>query len=205
VRVPLILALSLGIAGLAVADRLITIPLGRKVPFGRVKLDSFMELSPSHACDRFIGVGVSPEIEIDYHGEGSKNGPNRDTLDFSYNYVTPITNQSPGLSVGLRDIANRTRQGRQFYLAATWRMAVDTVGRGNLPLEATIGFMQGSRALPFVGVSIPFSDDLRFQVEDDGTRIAVGVEWRGFSNLVGVRAFVRDQRGFVGANLTLKF
>jgi hypothetical protein len=205
VRVPLSLALSLACASLCAADRLITIPLGRKIPFQNVKFDSFTELSSADSWDRFIGIGISPEFELDYHGERFRGGKMQDTFDFSYNYVAPIMNQAPGISVGVEDMLNRTVEGRRVYLAATWRMSVDSIGRGNLPLDATIGVSQGSRALPFVGVSIPFAQDLRFLVEDDGTRIATGFEWRGFGNMVGAKLFVRDQAVMVGANLTLRF
>ncbi|MFI5385297.1 MAG: hypothetical protein ACHQ50_04165 [Fimbriimonadales bacterium] len=204
-RRPLLIAILLGIASTALPDRLITIPLGRKITFDTFKIDGFAELSNLGTWDRFVGFGISPEFEVDYHGERIDSGPTRDTLDLSYNYVTPIMNQSPGISVGVQDALNRMRGGRRFYVAATWRQAVDTIGTGNLPLEATLGVSQGSRTLPLVGVSLPFSQDLRLLAEDDGVRIASGIEFRLFKNALGVRLIVRDQDVMVGANLTLRF
>lgn len=195
----------MGVAPICGADRLITIPLGRKIPFMNLKLDTFSELSRSRTWDRFIGFGVTPEIEADYHGERIDDGPMRDTLDLSYNYVAPIINQSPGISLGVQDLLNRTRNGRQFFVATNWRMAVDTIGKGNLPLDVTLGISQGSRALPLVGVSIPFAQDLRLLAEDDGVHIASGIEFRSSNNQFGARLIVRDQDVMVGANLTLRF
>src|SRR5579862_7670689 len=62
VRCPLLLALSLGIASVAVADRLITIPLGRKIPFDDFKFDTFIDLSNGQTWDRFVGFGLTPDF-----------------------------------------------------------------------------------------------------------------------------------------------
>jgi hypothetical protein len=205
VRRLLFLTLLLGVASISCADRLITIPLGRKIPFQNFKLDSFMDLAHGRAWDRFLGVGVSPEIEVDYHGERIDGGQMRDSFDFSYNYVPPILNQSPGISVGVLDALNRTNDHRKLYLAATWRMAVDNIGNGNIPMDATLGISYGRQTLPFVGVSAPFTENLRLLVEDDGVRIAAGLELRTLSNHLGLRAFVRGQSVMVGASLTMRF
>lgn len=202
---PLLLTLLVGVASNSFADRVITIPMGRKIPFRSFKIDTFEELSRGRTWDRFIGVGVSPEIEVAYHGERIANGPARDTFDVSYNYVTPIINAAPGLSVGVQDVLNRTRDHRRYYVAATWRMAVDNVGNGNLPMDVTLGISQTYRLFPMVGVSIPFSENLRLLVEDNGARIASGFELRLFKNAFGARFIVRDQTVMVGANLTLRF
>src|SRR5579862_6276184 len=162
VRYLLCLALAFGLATGAFADRLITIPLGRKVLFDDFKFDSFIEMSSGRTWDRYVGFGLTRQIEIDYHGEKIDHGPMRDTFDFSYNYLAPIMNQSPGISVGIQDALNRTQNGRRAYIAATWRQSVDDIGHGNLPLEATLGYSQGSSGAGFVGVSIPLSEQVRF-------------------------------------------
>jgi hypothetical protein len=198
------LALTLA-AATSFADRVITVPMGRKIPFGVFKLDTFFELSHSRSFDRWLGVGISPEIELAYHGERIDGGPVRDTIDISYNYVTPLTNQSPGISAGIQDVANRTRDGRQLYLAVTWRTAADNIGMGNVPFDVTLGIAQGDRTHPFVGVSMPFSESLRLLVESNGNRIASGVDLRLFNSAFAARLVIRDQDVMVGANLTLKF
>jgi len=205
VRFPLLLALALSVVASAAADRLITIPTGRKIPFMDIKFDSFADLSAAKNWDRFVGIGVSPEIELDYHGERFAGGPMKDTFNASYNYVPPITNQSPGLSIGVQDILNRTREGRRYFIAATWRESVDNVGSGNLPMDVTIGVSQGARALPMVGVNLPVSERFRLLVEHDGFRLAAGLEYRALKNAFGARVIVRDQSVMVGANLTLRF
>ncbi|HVT10645.1 MAG TPA: hypothetical protein VHE55_00130 [Fimbriimonadaceae bacterium] len=204
-RRPLLLALSLCLASSALADRVITVPMGRKIPFGEFKIDSFFELSNAKTWDRFVGIGVTKDFELDYYGERFANGPMRDTFNLSYNYLPPIMNESPGISVGVNDVLNRTAEGRRFYLAVTWRTAVDSIGSGNLPMDVTLGVSQGSTLLPFVGVSLPFGDPLRLLVEDDGFRIAAGVELKAFKNSFAARLLVRDQDVMLGANLTLRF
>lgn len=205
VRCPLLLALSLCVASSAVADRLITIPIGRKLPYGEFKFDSFAELSNAKTWDRFIGVGITKDFEIDYHGERFANGPMRDTFNVSYNYLPPIINEAPGISVGVQDVLNRTAEGRRVYLAVTWRTAVDSIGSGNLPMDVTLGVSQGSTALPLVGISLPLGDPVRLLVEDDGFRIAAGFEFKAFKNAFAARLLVRDQDVMLGANLSLKF
>jgi hypothetical protein len=179
--------------------------MGRKIPFRTFKIDTFYELSNGRTFDRWVGVGVTPEIEFDYHGERIGGGPVRDSFDVSYNYVTPLMNQSPGISVGIQDVPNRTRDGRRFYLAATWRIAADNVGMGNVPFDVTLGVSQGERTLPFVGVSMPFTEALRGLAESNGSRIAVGVDLRLFKSAFAGRFVVRDRDVMVGANLSLKF
>lgn len=203
-RSSLLLALTL-VATTSFADRVITVPMGRKIPFGEFKFDAFQELSRARSFDRWLGVGVSPEIELAYHGERINGGPVRDTLDFSYTYISPLTNQSPGISAGVQDVANRTRDGRRIYVAVTWRTAADNIGSGNVPMDVTLGVAQGSRTLPFVGVSLPFSDSLRLLVESNGNRIASGLDLRLFNSAVAARLVVRDQDVMVGANVTLRF
>lgn len=199
-------ALSLLVlAASASADRLITIPLGRKIPFHQIKFDTFAELSRARSLDRFVGIGVTPEIELDYHGERIDGGPLRDTFDASYNLVAPFTGLTPGISVGLQDGLNRTRNGRRAYLAVTFRNPVDNIGNGNLPLDVTLGISQGDRTRPFLGVSIPMSESLRLQVEHDGYRIASGLEYRLFEDAFGARLIVRDQDVMAGLNFRLKF
>jgi hypothetical protein len=205
VRPILFLALTLGLVSRSCADRLISIPLGRKIPFEMFKIDSFVELSHGRTWDRFLGVGLTPDIEIDYHGERRAGGPMRDTFDASYTYLTPIINQSPGISLGVQDGLNRTADGRRFYLALTFREAVDNIGNGNLPLEATIGVFMGPRTAGFVGVSIPFSDALRLLAEHDGTRISAGLEYRALKDTFGLRILTRDSEVMLGANLRLRF
>ncbi len=201
-RCPLSLALSLCVASFAAGDRLITIPIGRKIPFDSLKLDSFFDM---RSWDRFVGFGVTADFDIDYHGEQIDHGPMRDTFDFSYNYLAPIVDQSPGLSAGVQDLLNRTRNGRRFYVATTWRQASDTIGNGTLSLELTIGVAQGSRTLPFVGVAIPFAESLRLLTEHDGYRLASGIEVRALRGALAAKIIERDQDVLIGASLTLRF
>lgn len=204
-RIPLLLALSVGLAPACLADRLITIPIGRKIPFRSIKVDSFAELSSARSLDHWIGVGVTPEFELSYHRERIADGPLRDTFDVAYNYVTPLINQAPGISAGVQDVLNQTRDGRRFYLAVTWRQAADNIGMGNVPFEVTLGISQGDRTLPFVGASLPLTESLRLLAESNGNRIASGLELRLFRNQFGARLIVRDQDVMLGANLTLRF
>lgn len=204
-RAPLVLTLTLGVAAISFADRVITVPMGRKVPFRSFKIDTFYELSRARSFDRWVGIGISPEFEVAYRGERINGGEVRDSLDIAYNYVTPLTNQAPGISVGVQDVANRTRDGRRFYLAVTWRTAADNIGMGNVPFDVTLGLSQGDRTLPFVGVSMPFTENFRGLAESNGNRIATGFELRLFRNAFAGRLIIRDQDVMVGATLNLKF
>jgi len=201
----MLLALSLGVASTAVADRLITIPLGRKIGFDEFTVDSFVELSNGDSLDRFVGIGITQDFELDYHGERIDDGPMRDTIDFSYNYLPPIIDQLPGISVGVEDVLNRTSEGRRYYLATTWESSADNIGSGNLPVELTLGIAQGVELKPFVGASLPLGTNANFLVEHDGYRLSTGFEFHAPKSGVAARVFVRDQEVLVGANLTLRF
>ncbi len=197
--------LALSVFGWASADWLIGIPIGRKIPYRQVKVDFLSELSRSRSLERRIGVGITPELEVDYHGERLNGGTLRDTLDAQYNFIAPFTGTAPGISFGILDALNRTADGRRVYAVVTFRNAVDNIGNGNLPLDVSLGVSQGDRARAFVGVSLPLSDNLRAQVEHDGFRLSSAIEYRLFDNALGARIAVRETDVLVGANFTLRF
>ncbi len=188
--------------GTASADRLITIPLGRKVTYRTMRLDSFAEIAHGRTIDYYLGLGVTPDIEFAIKGEKLPGGSLRSTFDISYNYIAPIVNQAPGISVGVQDVLNQTRDHVRVYAAITWRIGLDT---GNVPLETTLGVAQGRRLTPFVGVQLPFSDTFRLLAEHNGYRVAAGIEVRAFRNKFGARLLFRDEDTMLGANLTLRF
>jgi len=205
VRCPLILALTLGVIATSSAERLITIPLGRKIPFGAVEIDSLFEISNGDTWDRYIGFGITPDFELDYHGERIDQGPMRDTFDLSYNYLPPITDQLPGISFGVEDALNRTVEGRRYYLVTTWRESAENVGGGGGPLELTLGIAQGSQLKPLIGASLPLGENAGLLVEDDGYYLSAGFELHAPKSGLAGRLIVRNQEVLVGANLSLRF
>lgn len=198
----LALALLLATSAAVQADRLISIPLGSKVTFGSMRWETFAELSRARTWDRYLAVGITKEYEIAYHGERIDDGPMRDTFDFAYQYIAPITDTFPGISVGVQDVLNRTRDGRRAYFAATFRQSLEGL---SAPAEVTLGMAQGRHLQAFVGVAFPLHPNFRILAEDNGERIASGVEFLAFDGALGGRILVRDQDLMVGATLTVKF
>lgn len=166
-----LLALSAG----AFADNLINIPIGRKVPYGTIRFEGLFQQSDLKLFLGHIDYGIDSNFDSRLTYEDYQGSRRVVTGDFSYNYVTPITGISPGISIGMLDVANRTADGRRPYIVNTYR-----VGGADLfnPVELSFGVMYAGRPLGFVGLSFPFSEQLRVLAEDDGRRVNAGFEWR---------------------------
>ena len=61
------------------------------------------------------------------------------------------------------------------------------------PVELSFGVQYHDRALGFVGLLFPFSEQFRFLAEDDGRRISTGFEWRQNDSL-SLRWLFEDSR-----------
>jgi hypothetical protein len=122
----------------------------------------------------------------------------------AYNYILPITDVSPGISVGLNDVLNRTRDGRSAYLAWTHRYGNIGELNQNVPTEFTMGVSSQQSGPFFVGLTVPLAEHLRLLAEHNGKRLTAGVELRPIPN-VGVRFLFRPDENLAGLWVSAKF
>lgn len=197
---PLLLAALLVLTGgSASADRLINIPTGKKLPFDEIRAEFVFGGHPAY--DRgFLGMGVGLQFDAELIYERLSPNPGFVSFNFAYNYVTPVTDVSPGVSVGVRDAMNKTSDGRAFYLATTFRIATDI----DAPAELTIGGGTQSLRGFFVGAMLPLTNRLRLLGEHDSLRWTAGLEVRPVQGLF-LRALFRQDRTQLSVGYAVRF
>jgi hypothetical protein len=197
---PYILAALAGLCAFAQGDRLIDIPLGRKIPSGVIRLEGQFDQSDASQSDAYLDWGVDSNWEASLHYENPVDARGRLTGDLSYNLIPPITGISPGISVGVQDLANNTGDGRRFYAASTFK--VDGTDLWT-PVELTLGASYDHQIRPFVGLSFPLDPRLRLMAEHDGFRISAGAEYKPTRNMA-LRWVVRGSVSELSLRLTTK-
>lgn len=191
------------LAATALSDRLITIPIGRKLPTFETRFEFQSESGHARFTRYYFAAGLTKTIDAEFRLDKIVGDPALGTLDLSYNFQPPITDLSPGLSVGVLDALNRSERGREFYGAITFRQGLQ-VEALNLYADATIGARIGRHQYPFLGVSLPFSDYVRLLIEHDGYDLRGGFELRPIKPL-GIRAVFEQGRTTLSLQIQHRF
>ena len=192
--------LLLAVAPLALADRLLTIPTARKLLDGSLRFESLRRLDRLGTGTDYLatafGNGYEAEARLLH-----RRGDDRATLDLTYNVVAAIPGFSPGIALGVQDLADQTRPGARLFGLFTNRVEF---GAGNVPFDVTVGLFVGRRVTPFVGAAVPLYAGLRLLAEHDGDMGRVGLE---ATPLRGLRARLVEGNGDLLGSLgyTVKF
>jgi hypothetical protein len=179
-----------------------TIPTGRKIPYGTVRLEYLSEFRSGRTTFGYLGLGIGTSFETEIRTEYFRGDKTVGTIDFAYNYISPIPGITPGISVGVQDLSESTVDGRRVYAALTFREPFETVN-GSVMADTTLGLYLHGPSIGFVGVSVPFSKEFRILVEHNGLRFTSGVEIRPVPS-VGVRLLYRESDTLVGVSWTGK-
>lgn len=191
-------------ASVAWADRLIGIPTGSKVPLGDARIGFLQQLGDRERWSAYCGFGITKALDGEVTAERGGRGSTVASCNVAYNLVAPLINYTPGISIGVVDILDRTEDGRGLYVAVTYRLSAEETQLFSAPVELTLGVGAGAFHGAFVGLALPFSNELRGVFEHDSRRISAGFEWRPLSGLA-IRYGVRDDQGFASATVSLRF
>ena len=186
----------------ASADRVVLVPTGKKLLRGQVRLEGLDR--PGDRGRLWLGTGLLQSFELEGVLSEERPGTWAGTFDFAYNHAPPITDISPGISVGVMDALNRTAEGRALYLAITYRYGNFGDLNQDVPTELTFGLWTRAEGLAFFGVSLPFSKELRFLAEHDSNRLAGGLELRPADGVAAKVIFEREGTA-LGLSLSLRF
>jgi hypothetical protein len=186
----------LALVAISDADRLITIPTARKLPFKTIRYELRFQPDSFGTRESLLGIGIGPAFETELRSLQIPSMGSTNTFDFAYNYIAAFPGVSPGISVGVQDAADQTREGRRFYGVTTYRVPC-TTANGDYPADVSLGMYAGRHWSPFVGVLIPFSQEIHLLAEDNGSVIAAGFEYRPTPSL-NLRFQVRDNRPLMG-------
>jgi hypothetical protein len=187
---------------IAHADRLISIPTARKLPFGTVSFEGMSEVR-GRTVEHYLDVGIGTSFELEAHSQRWLSGPTVGTFDVDYSYLAPIPDLAPGISLGVQDALDRTVQRRRYYAAITFRNIFET-SDGEVPADITLGAFLGHQSGAFVGVALPFSKAVWLLAEHDGYRISSGLELRPTA-WASARLIFRDQQTLFDLKLVHRF
>lgn len=185
------------------ADRLIFTPMGKKTPFNAIRLD-LLSIPSRDVAFGMISFGLTSQIELELYGESFDS----DRIDLagsaSFNLISPITDISPGISVGVQDFANNTRDGRNVYLATTYYFG--NIGQYNqdVPTIFTLGFSSRDQGFLFVNFALPLSENFRLVGEHDSYRISAGLEVMPFDGAM-LRFLFRQDEPMIGFRFARRF
>lgn len=172
-------ACVIGLTTVGFADRLITTPMGKKIPRNAAKLE-FLSQPSRDSVMGWIGYGVNESIEIEFYGESFDSNKITPGLNLSYNYLSPITDLAPGISFGVLDVTDQTREERGVYAAITFYFGNDGELNQNEPTIFTLGGWSRNGGSFFFNAAFPFSEQFRLIGENDGDRLAAGLEFEPF-------------------------
>lgn len=179
-------------------------PKATKLRSDRVQLDSFLLNGNSGNRTTYLGVGLGESFDFELVDNQKPGLSHRFSLDFSYNFLSPIADLAPGISFGVQDLLDRSDLGSGFYGAITWRLNnVDPINAAT-PVEFTIGAGTGRFRGAFVNARFPISNAVRIITEHDSREVSGGIELMPNSS-VRLRYTVRGDENFTSFSLSLKF
>lgn len=188
-------ALSLLAVLPAAADRLLFIPTGKKLPQGTVRGEWLFDGGDRERNRFYLGAGVTRNLEFEFltFSPAVSGGNRLDSLNLSYNYVDPVVGFVPGLTLGVRDLLNRS-EGRALFLATTYRIGLVGDYNSDTPAELTLGVGTKPYRGAFVGVTLPFTATFRVIAEHDSRDLRAGFELKPHRDLA-FRWFHQEQGG----------
>jgi len=186
------------------ADRLITIPTGSKIFSRNLKVESLFLPSESNRSITYVGYGIDQSFDAEIVIDRLSQNKARGTFNVSWNYVPAVVDVSPGITIGVRDGLDQTRDGRSIYLATSFRFFLDGEFNSDLYGEVVMGFGVGGFRGAFTGLSLPISPQFRLVAEYDSRRITAGLDYRP-DRAIQLRLLARDGVPFLGLVLTHRF
>ena len=153
----------------------------------------------------FFGVGLTTFIDAEIESDQLKDEKNFTQLNLDFNLNAPIPGLAPGISFGVQDATDQSPLGRREYMAISFQ---DNGGggllSGNATVETTMGVSVGHTTHFFIGASLPVNDQFRLMVEDDGTHVNTGAEFKtGFGPYV--RLVFREDQTLLSIGSTAHF
>jgi len=189
---------------IASADRLIEIPVGRKLPAGAARLEHLWEPGDFTRSRTYLGYGIDQGVEVEFLYDRIESRAGRIEVDLSYQYYPAFIDQVPAVRFGIRDLGNSGSRGNRVYVAATYLFTLEGELNANERGEFTVGAMSGGRNSIFVGILLPFSESLRVMAEHDGMRVTAGLELRPADGLA-LKWLFRPNQTLVSLSLSRRF
>lgn len=193
-----LIALSTG----AHADRIILTPSAYNLPPGSVKLEIARRESQGGLTQYWVNLGLVGGIEL----EGTRTETQRqqiDSLSLQYN-ILPDIGFTPAVSVGVRDVANKTDDGIAFYVAVGYRLPYMPPNPFIDEMYLFGGIGAGGIKGPFVGAEVRTPYHILLSAEYDSRVWNAAVSWEPVP-LLQLRLYSIDGETYYGASLAVSF
>lgn len=201
----LALTLYFVLTSVALAERLVFLPIGDRYANRDFRIESLFGTQSSDSRFTFVGFGFGNAFDAEITLESKRPGlRDQGALDLSYNYIPAIPDLSIGVSAGIQDVTNQTRSKRSFYVAITSRFNNYEDYNSESPSELTLGAGTGRYKGLFVAIRQPITNQLHFLAEYDTSALMAGLEY-SLSRELRLRCLVQDQRTFLGASFAAHF
>ncbi len=183
--------LGIMLCACAHADRVIETPTGRLLYPHYLKAELGL-LNSDRARERWlVNWRVGNYVELSAVRSGFTGVAELTGVQF--NLYPEIPNYTPGISVGVTDLFDRSPNGRGYYLALSY--SVPTLGETPLDYDLRVHLGFGIRGVPafFIGFEIPLTNHLFALAEHTGRGINTALVWQPVPQLQ-VRASIIQNR-----------
>ncbi len=167
------------------ADQVFFLPTGYTLQPSEVRISWLSQTDAMRKQTAIIGAGITWGWEVNGIWEKSKSQSKTVSLNIQHSIVQPYPDLFPGISVGILDILNETKEGRSFYVAGTWQTNIytdwATDERGSITVGAGTKRFRGA----FVSLYLPLYRRLSLLGEHDSRNLLVGFELIPFQSVKG--------------------
>lgn len=193
-----VIALATGVR----ADRIILTPSAYNLPPGSAKIEIARRESHGGLTQYWAQLGLVGGFEI----EGLRTETRSrqvDSLSLQYN-ILPDIGFTPAVSVGVRDIANKTEDGIAFYLAVGYRLPYMPPNPFIDEMYLFGGIGAGGIKGAFVGTEVRTPYHILLSAEYDSRTWNAAVSWEPVP-LLRLRLYSIDGETYYGASLSVSF
>ncbi|MER3473601.1 MAG: hypothetical protein C4335_06110 [Armatimonadota bacterium] len=186
----------------ATADRVVLTPSAYNLPPGSAKLEIARRESKGGLTQYWMNLGLVGGIEV----EGLRletSSRHLDTLSLQYN-ILPDIGFTPAISAGVRDIANKTAEGRAIYLAVGYRLPYMPPNPFIDEMYLFGGVGAGGIKGAFLGTEVRTPYHILLSVEYDSRAWNAVLSWEPVP-LLRLRLYSLDKETYYGASLSVSF
>ncbi|MGC8784974.1 MAG: hypothetical protein ACP5RN_11405 [Armatimonadota bacterium] len=184
------------------ADRVILTPSAYNLPPGSAKLEIARRESKGGLTQYWANLGLVGGIEVEALRLETRTR-HVDSLGLQYN-ILPDIGFTPAVSVGVRDVANRTENGIAFYLAVGYRLPYMPPNPFIDEMYLFGGVGAGGIKGPFVGAEVRTPYHILLSAEYDSRVWNAAVSWEPVP-LLRLRLYSIDGETYYGASLAVSF
>lgn len=201
-KVTIALCVLMALGTVARADRVVLSPSAYNLPPGSAKLEIARRESKGGLTQYWLNLGLVGGIEL----EGLRlETPSQqvDTLSVQYN-ILPDIGFTPAISAGIRDIADKTAEGRALYVAVGYRLPYMPPNPFIEEMYLFGGVGVGGIKGVFIGAEVRTPYRVLLTAEYDSRVWNAAVSWEPVP-LLRLRLYSLDGETFYGASLAVSF